>query len=276
MKNALRIALYELLYLEDIPVDEIIGSAAHAITHLKGARAGKVAEQILTGIYDDADAIHFPDQEKDFLRYLSVVGSHPWWFAKRLVELYGEIAAMKLMLANNAKQTFSIRMNRLRASQEEFHSAMQSHHVAPVPSTVDAACISVDLLPFFSRYDEYRNGMFSSCSASDAPAIALLQPQPGDSIISLCARTSGKTLYAAERMNNTGDIVAIDRVDVIIRELERDATRLGITCLRTAIVDPITCEFPSFNKLLLDAPNSRTGTFGRAPTGNGNAHTNWC
>ncbi|HZV12082.1 MAG TPA: transcription antitermination factor NusB [Candidatus Kapabacteria bacterium] len=265
MKNALRIGVYELLYLEGMPIMDAIGFAADAVGRLKGEHEAAMAETVLSSIYRNAESIRYPDPREDAVRYMSVVASHPWWLTKRWIEQFGEHGAMDLMLANNEPPMAALRINKLRIERKNFLEQLQEKNITHVQSPVSDMCIAVDILPPFEQYDMYRNGWVSVYDESSALAVMLLNAQYDESIISLCAGTTGKTLHVAETTNNLSRIAAVDLFDVKSKELSREATRLGIISLNAVTADPAGFSAPIADRVLVDAPNSNTGMFTSIP-----------
>jgi 23S rRNA (uracil1939-C5)-methyltransferase len=94
-------------------------------------------------------------------------------------------------------------------------------------------------------------------------AMQLLDPQPGERILDLCSAPGGKTLAIAERLKNTGSIVAHDahagRLD-LVRE---NAQRLGVTGIELQSNPEFGGPEDRFDRVLVDAPCSNTGVLRR-------------
>jgi 16S rRNA (cytosine967-C5)-methyltransferase len=102
--------------------------------------------------------------------------------------------------------------------------------------------------------------------ASQAVA-ELLRVAPGNSVLDLCAAPGGKTLLLALAAGSEGRVVATDvhehRVRAMAARLERAGLR-NIECLRLDGTEPLPFESP-FDRILVDAPCSGTGTLARNP-----------
>lgn len=90
----------------------------------------------------------------------------------------------------------------------------------------------------------------------------LLQPEPGDRVLDLCAAPGGKTARIAAAMDNRGTVVANDVSAQRMRPLRANLERLGLINVSTTIADG--CNFPPqaglFDRVLVDAPCSGEGT----------------
>jgi 16S rRNA (cytosine967-C5)-methyltransferase len=100
---------------------------------------------------------------------------------------------------------------------------------------------------------------------STLTAVDVLDPQPGESVLDMCAAPGGKTTYIAQKMQNRGRIIAADSSGERLKRLAENCSRLGVNivaplragrlggCLRNA----------EFDRVLVDAPCSNTGVLRR-------------
>jgi 16S rRNA (cytosine967-C5)-methyltransferase len=97
-------------------------------------------------------------------------------------------------------------------------------------------------------------------------ACTLLDPQPGERILDVCAAPGGKTGYVAELMKNEGLVLACDRDQSRVETLRGNLERLGVKIARAIRHDwaqqTLDGERP-FDRILIDAPCSNTGVMRR-------------
>ncbi len=100
-------------------------------------------------------------------------------------------------------------------------------------------------------------------------AVDVLDPQPGERVLDMCAAPGGKTTYIAARMQNRGQIIAADSSNVRLGLVTENCRRLGVE-----IVAALACEGTRldrclrgdrFDRVLVDAPCSNTGVMRRRP-----------
>lgn len=105
---------------------------------------------------------------------------------------------------------------------------------------------------------EYLLGYYYLQEAASQAAAELLDPKDGDDVLDMAAAPGSKTTYLAQLMNNTGTIVAIDKVKWRLLALRNNIERMGVT--NTIIYNKdaryISDFKATFNKILLDAPCS--------------------
>lgn len=90
-----------------------------------------------------------------------------------------------------------------------------------------------------------------------------LDPQPGESILDMCAAPGGKTTHIATLMKNSGKIIAIDRNRTRVQMLKKNCERYNLTCVECIKKDSATLmkdwEPETFDRILLDPPCSGLG-----------------
>jgi 16S rRNA (cytosine967-C5)-methyltransferase len=94
-----------------------------------------------------------------------------------------------------------------------------------------------------------------------------LQIKPGMRVIDACAGAGGKTLHIACLMQNKGSILAMDKEQKKLEELERRAHRAGVRIIHTstATKQEIEKNKETADCLLLDVPCSGLGVLKRNP-----------
>jgi 16S rRNA (cytosine967-C5)-methyltransferase len=124
IKNALRVALYQILFLEKIPDYAAVNEAVEFIKKAQGQKAADLTNAILRNIIRSKDSIRYPDRNEDIIAYFSVYYSHPVWLVKRWLNRYGEEFTEQLLIANNNKPNLNLRVNTLVTNKEELKSLL--------------------------------------------------------------------------------------------------------------------------------------------------------
>lgn len=101
----------------------------------------------------------------------------------------------------------------------------------------------------------------------------VLDPQPGERILDMCAAPGNKTTHLAQLMRDTGRISALDRSERRVQSLRDTVKRFGLSCIHCCTFDatkavardaqPEAASPPfrpeTFDRVLLDAPCSGLG-----------------
>jgi 16S rRNA (cytosine967-C5)-methyltransferase len=94
-------------------------------------------------------------------------------------------------------------------------------------------------------------------------AVRLLDPKPGETILDMCASPGGKSTHAAQLMENTGEIIAVDRSKSKVDTVLENAKRLGINIIKGVVYDSRYISEvlgkESVDAVILDPPCSALG-----------------
>lgn len=97
----MRVALYQILFLDRIPDHAAVNEAVEFVKKLQGQKPADLTNAILRNIIRSKNAIRYPDPNEDIIGYLSAYYSHPAWMVKRYLDRFGRAETEKLLNANN-------------------------------------------------------------------------------------------------------------------------------------------------------------------------------
>jgi 16S rRNA (cytosine967-C5)-methyltransferase len=98
-------------------------------------------------------------------------------------------------------------------------------------------------------------------------ASRLLDPQPGETVLDLCAAPGGKTTHLAELSRDLATIYAADVSEERLRLVGDNATRLQLTSIRPVLIGRDGAGLPDvpMDAALVDVPCSNSGVIARRP-----------
>jgi 16S rRNA (cytosine967-C5)-methyltransferase len=265
VKNALRVALYQILFLDRIPHSAAVNEAVEFVKRIRGEKPAGLANAVLRNIIRNLEGIRYPDPAEDILQYLSVYFAHPHWIVKRWVERYGEEDARKFFAANNERPGLSLRINRLKVEPAKFLQLLEQQQIQYSGSQYLGFFVKVRALAKIGQMDLFRNGFFTIQDESAALPCLLLDPKAGERVIDLCAAPGGKTTNIAELMGDRGSILAVDKYEAKLHQIKGSADRLGITCITKVQGDGAAIEHEPVDRVLIDAPCSGLGVLMKKP-----------
>ena len=114
----------------------------------------------------------------------------------------------------------------------------------------------------------FREGRCSVQNITAMHAVDLLDPQPGERVLDLCAAPGGKTGMIAERIGSEGRVVAADSDAKRLPRIAENVSRLGLTNVDLLEVGREGEKMPppaSFDAALVDVPCSNTGVLAKRP-----------
>ena len=265
IKNALRVALYQIQFLDRVPHSAAVNEAVEFTKRLRGQKAADLVNAILRNIIRNIENIRYPDPEEDKTRNLAVIESHPIWMTKRWVERYGYDDAKRMMEANNTIPDLALRVNRLKVDFNYFLSLLEKHQLQYTRSQYLDYFVRVQHMAGIGSSELFQQGYFSVQDESAGMPVLLLDPKPGERVIDLCSAPGGKTTFIGELMKNSGEVIAIDRYETRLQLVKNACQRLGITNVHLIADDGATIEIPPADKVLVDAPCSGLGVLSKKP-----------
>jgi 16S rRNA (cytosine967-C5)-methyltransferase len=117
--------------------------------------------------------------------------------------------------------------------------------------------------PPLTKLASFQQGFFYIQDPSTLLAVRELNPQPGETILDLCAAPGGKLTYIAQLMHNQGRLVAHDTYPERLKLIEENCARLGVTIAQAVLPSTLDPRPSTFDRVLLDAPCSNTGVMRR-------------
>jgi tRNA (cytosine40_48-C5)-methyltransferase len=188
------------------------------------------------------------------------------WLVSRFLEYVPKVREFLSKMETTPTQY--IRVNTLKISRAALVSRLESKGFE-LKSTVIPEVLAVEKAPLTTgATSEYLLGYYyiqdlSSCMAVDALDIA-----PGQVVLDVAAAPGGKTTFMAQKMNNTGAIIALEPNDRRARSMSFNLARCGVynTCIfKTDGLYADKFEM-KFDRVLLDAPCSCEGVIAKDPT----------
>jgi 16S rRNA (cytosine967-C5)-methyltransferase len=265
VKNTLRVALYQILFLDRVPHAAAVNEGVEFIKRIRGDKPAGLVNAVLRNIIRNIDGIRYPDPADDLGQYLSVFYSHPQWIVRRWVERFGGEEAKKLLIRNNERPELSLRINRLKTTPAQFLSMLEQLGIEGHQSPYLENFIKVKSLSRIGQMELFRGGYFTIQDESAALPCLLLDPQPGERVIDLCAAPGGKTTNLAEMMKNQGEIIAVDKYEGKLHLIKGSLDRLGLRNVTLMAADARETSIPHADRVLLDAPCTGLGVLSKKP-----------
>ena len=189
----------------------------------------------------------------------------PEEFQNQMKRLLGEAGFFAYLNALDEPYTRALRINLLLRPDGTPPCAIEGLG-APVPWAKGAYFIEGDARPGLSPLHE--GGLFYMQEPSALTAVTVLDPQPGERVLDLCAAPGGKSTQIAALMGGQGLLVCNEPVPSRAQILSRNVERMGVrhAVVVSALPDALAPRFPAFfDRILVDAPCSGEGMFRRQP-----------
>ena len=193
---------------------------------------------------------------------LCVQGEFPAFLESELTERFGD-NLLPEMQALTYRAPVDLRVNTLRATRDDVLARLRSDGFAAEPTTHAPHGIRIpsgEGASQLSRHKACEEGLFEFQDEAAQIAAILCDVTPGLRVLDIAAGSGGKSLALAAAMQNTGSIVASDISAARLKQIGPRAARAGATIIHTH-------EHPrgEFDRVLVDAPCSGSGTWRRQP-----------
>jgi 16S rRNA (cytosine967-C5)-methyltransferase len=265
LKNGLRVALYQILFLDRVPDFAAVNEAVEFVKKLQGQKPADLTNAILRNIIRNKNGIRYPDPGEDLPGYLSAYYSHPSWMVKRYLMRFGREETEKLLMANNEKPFLTLKINSLKVAPEEFKSLLESVNLKYIHGKYLPEFFKLLNLTNITAWEFYQKGYFNIQDESAGLACRLLDPGPGMRVLDLFAAPGGKSVYIASLMNDIGEIIAVDKYESRLKLVEKNIERLGFKSIKVFTGNAEEFSSEPFDRVLADVPCSGTGTISKKP-----------
>jgi 16S rRNA (cytosine967-C5)-methyltransferase len=263
LHSPLRIAAYQLLFLDRVPAHAAVHEAveqAHQLTHRGGA---SFVNGVLRSIARAPRLEDWPVEEADPVRRLAIEMSHPDFLVERWLDRFGAAGARELLAANNGPRPLQLLAFRDRGGRELLAEALIDEGLEIEPAALSSLGLTVRRGNPMATAAFARGDFYVQDEASQAAAL-IPPPRPGESILDAAAAPGGKSFSLLAREPR----VRITLADVSMAR----ATMLRANCARLRRVLPLALADAGappwrgvFDRVVLDLPCTGTGTLRRHP-----------
>ena len=263
----LRLAVYQIFFLEKSHENIVVNESVQYIKDNGNIRASKFVNAVLRNILRSKDNLIGKMNELPRDDYLSVKYSYPKELIVKWEKQFGKDVD-KVLIANNTEAPLEIRVNTLKIQRDELIKLFEEKGIKSYKCKYADKGLIIENPFEIDKTDEYKNGLFSVQSESSMLAGQILNPKENSFIIDVCAAPGGKTLNAAEMMNNTGKILSRDIYPAKLRLIENELKRLVIKNVKVEKYDARKLDESLVGKadyVIADVPCSGLGIIRRKP-----------
>ena len=189
----------------------------------------------------------------------------PVFLQQLLREQYGEETALRAESGMAVRRPVSLRVNTLKSTPEEVRAALDTAGLRweNVPWSPDALILPEDREPALRALPIYTEGKIYLQSLSAMIPPLVLDPQPGESILDMAAAPGGKTTQMAALTGGKAGITACEKNAARAEKLRYNLRLQGAGRVSVLVQDARKLDnLFSFDRILLDAPCSGSGTLG--------------
>jgi 16S rRNA (cytosine967-C5)-methyltransferase len=255
---ALRLGLYELAFSDATPDHAAVDQAVELAKGSGGRRrraGATLVNAVLRRAAGSDDLLAGLDDSTP--QSAAVLHSCPEWLARMWWDELGADDARALLASVNEPMETAFRVNTLRA---QLPPKADGGLLFPPEAIVADGGLTEELRTRIAA------GELVPQSRGSQAVVAVLDPQPGERVLDLCAAPGMKTTAIAARMEDRGEVVAVDADPGRVAQLRDLCDRLGAKSVTVVEGDAAEIDLGGgYDRVLVDPPCSDLGTLASRP-----------
>lgn len=263
IRNLLRMSVYQLMYMDQVPVSAICNEAVKLAKKRSFAKLSGFVNAVLRNIARAGKDIVYPDCMNMPVDYLTVVYSTPKWLVEELLRQY-EFHVVEAMLAAslNEKET-TIRCNKTKTKPEELKGKLLAEGVTVEDSEYLNYAFKIKNYDYLDKLESFRDGYFTVQDVSSMLVCEVADIKSSEIVVDVCSAPGGKALHAAETAKK---VFARDLTEYKTKLIIDNIGRLGSTNVEVKVWDAIQLDTDLIgvaDVVIADLPCSGLGVLGK-------------
>lgn len=260
-------AVFQLHYLDRVPTRAIFNESIE-IAKTYGHKGTRL---FVTGVLHAIQRKGLPElsEIKDPVQYRSVKYSIAPWIVAQLDAQLGEEKTEKILASINQPAHQAVRVNTEKVTVANAIDKLGRLGYEAHPSKVAADGIRM-VKGSVANTELFKNGTLTIQDESAMLVAEAMQLNTGMTVLDACAAPGGKTTHIAQKLGETGSVLALDLHPKKVALIKANAARMGLTNQITAKtldarkIDEVADD-ETFDRILVDAPCSGIGLIRRKP-----------
>lgn len=262
--NILRIAIYQLKYLDKVPSYAACNEAVEQAKKISD-RWGKLVNGVLRTYGKKGESgLKFNNK----ITELEYKYSFEPWLIRLFIKQYGEKDAIKILDSLNFTPKVTVRVNSLKSDYDSVFEELEENGYNIEEGYICPEAISIKGGKNIEGNKLFNEGKITVQDESAMLVAPLLDLNSGDIVLDLCSAPGGKTTHIAELLENTGEVLAFDLHKNKLGLIEENCKRLGINNVKLEEMDATELNVNLIgvgDKILIDVPCSGLGIIKRKP-----------
>lgn len=272
IKNILRMGVYQILYMENIPHSAACNEAVklserRGFKNLKGFVNG-----VLRNVSRQAGNISWPDKDKDPAAYMSVMYSVPEWLVKMWLKNYGRENTEAMLKDSLEEKPVTVRCISEKDT-DRVKEILEGEGVSVLPGSFIPYALKLSDFDHLGALESFRQGLYAVQDESSMMAVEMAGLSPGDTVLDVCAAPGGKSCHCAgkllsmaENTGKAGQVIARDLTPAKAQLILENVQRLGLPNVTVQVKDASVLYEEDRKRarvVLADLPCSGLGVLGR-------------
>ena len=263
-KSLLRLALYEIIFMDAVPARASLNEYVDLAKKKLGYKTSQMVNGILRSYLRQKEKLQPRELITDPLERISVSYSFPLWMVQRWEKYWGLEETERLCRALNKPPRFDLQINTLAISAGDFKKLLRRNEIVFRESRYFENMLTVEDFHEILKQGWLEQGLCSVQDESAAIPVQVLNPQNTDFVLDICAAPGGKFLQLLQKKPKMA--VAADIDFQRLKRVKENVTRLKLPGGYFVCADGRNLPFKTrFTKILLDAPCSGLGVIRKHP-----------
>ncbi len=274
IRNILRIAVYEMLYMDSVPVASSVDEAVK-LAEKKGFRNLKgFVNGVLRSVAANLDHLNLPDA-------LSIRYSMPEWIVSQWTKEYGAEKTEEILMGFEEQAPLTVHACENAMPEDELLSMWKEEGISYEETELPHA-FRVSGLDLLTRLPSFQKGGFFIQDLSSMKALSTLPLSEGMKILDICGAPGGKSMFLSDvlfRLKNSGTpqakgipksspVVCRDLTEAKVNRIRENISRCKLTGCTAEVHDALLFD-PEWKEkadaVIADLPCSGLGVLGRKP-----------
>ena len=260
---SLRLGLYQLRFLTRVPAAAAVNESVKLVRHARLRSAESFVNAVLRRAAREPDVD--PAANARGLSRIAIETSHPEWLIQRWIDAFGANEAEAFAAANNLAPPIAFRVVQ-SVNENDILKRLHDAGATVKPSRIAKRAWRATTGGSFLHELSQSGHIYIQDEASQlVPQI--LDAQPGQRVLDVCSAPGGKTTQIAGASEGLR-VIAGDVHEHRLRTVRVTAGLQHIQNIHCVVLDaerPLPFPEASFDRVLVDAPCSGTGTLRHNP-----------
>ena len=261
--NILRMAIYQMHFLDKVPEFAACNEAVELAKQIS-VQDSKLVNGILRSYTKNPDDMDV----KDKIDRLVYQYSYEPWFIRMMYKQYGEENGRKILSGLNATPKVTVRVNASKGDYDEVFERLEEMEYDVEEGYACPEAIIIKGGSSIENNELFKEGLITVQDESAMLVSPLLDLNPGDVALDLCAAPGGKTTHTAELLEDEGKVYSFDLHENKLSLINENLHRLGLNNVEVEAMDAtklnskyVACA----DKVLIDVPCSGLGIIRKKP-----------
>ncbi len=261
----LRLGTYQLFVQDKVPDHAAVSQTVEIAVSRLGKSAAGLINAILRRLARERERWDSPPAGTDEVGRLAFFHSHPRWIVRSLLDQFGQESAELALVKNNTRPALVVAVDTTKQTVPEFESRLRERGVKWAVSEFRPNYLRLGTPALHLIQPFLDSGLITVQDESAGMAVALLDPQPGEHVLDMCAAPGGKAIAIWQAMEGRGRLTAVEVSDERAGQLRQNLARVEANNVEVVVADARTFPVSTFDRVLVDAPCSAMGLLRRQP-----------